>query len=99
MPIGGFVVNVVPEELEAVRKALAAYPEVEIYGHDEKGRLIVVLETQTSEEMETLVREISRQEGVLSMDLAYLHGEDEVEKIEAGEYKPKIRFSRHRPES
>ncbi len=99
MPIGGFVVNVLPERIETVRKALAVYPEVEIYGHDEQGRLIVVLDTRTSEEMEALVQEISRQEGVLSMDLAYLHGEDEVEKIEAGEYKPKIRFARHRPES
>ncbi len=98
MPIGGFVVNIVPEEKE---KVLAAFEEVKaltVYGHDDEGHLIVVLENESSEEMEKLVRRLLQIEGVLSFDLAYLHGEDEVEKIEAGEFKPKIRFHRFRPE-
>ncbi len=98
MPIGGFVVNIIPEEKE---KVLAAFEEVEaltVYGYDDEGHLIVVLENESSEEMEKLVRRLLQIEGVLSFDLAYLHGEDEVEKIEAGEFKPKIRFHRFRPE-
>jgi len=98
MPIGGFVVNVVPEKKEEVLKAFGAFPELTVYGHDEKGHLIVVLDTESSEEMEKLVQRLLQIEGVLSFGLAYLHGEDEVEKIEAGEFKPKIRFHRFRPE-
>lgn len=99
MPIGGFVVNVLPEQKKTVLKTLARYPEVEVYGDDQRGHLIVVIETATSEEMEGLIARLSRIEGVINFDLAYLHGEDEVEKIEAGEIKPKIRFSRYRPRS
>ncbi len=98
MPIGGFVINIKPERKEILLKELASYPEIEIFGHDERGHLIAVLETESSEKMEALVQELSRLPGVISLDLAYLHGEDEVERIEAGELKPKIRFHRLRPE-
>ena len=96
MPIGGFVVHVIPEKKDDVLKGLTLYPQVSIYGHDDQGHVIVVLETQRSEEMEKLVQELLKIEGIISFDLAYLHGEDEVEEIEAGHYKPKIRFHRFR---
>ncbi len=99
MPIGGFVVNILPEQRKTVLKALAPYPEVEVYGDDQRGHLIVVIETESSEEMEALVERLSQIEGVINFDLAYLHGEDEVKKIEAGEIRPKIRFSRYRSRS
>ncbi|GEM_PF-1080342 len=98
MPIGGFVVHVQPEEKEEILRELSRHPQVEVFGHDEKGHLIVVLETETSEEMEALVEELSRLRGVINFNLAYLHAEDEVKKIEAGEIKPEIRFHRLRPE-
>ncbi|OAG28043.1 chaperone NapD [Thermodesulfatator autotrophicus] len=94
MPIGGFVVHVIPDKKDKVLDSLAGFQSLTIYGHDEKGHVIVVLDTATSEEMERLVDKIGEIDGVINCDLAYLHGEDEVEKIESGEYKPKIRFSR-----
>ncbi len=98
MPIGGFVVYTKPQKTKEVLRWLSSRPEVEVYGHDEAGHVIVVLETETSEQMEDLVQIISQRPGVLHCDLAYLHGEDEVKKIEAGEIKPPIRFHRLRPE-
>ncbi|AEH46071.1 NapD family protein [Thermodesulfatator indicus DSM 15286] len=99
MPIGGFVVHVVPGEKDKVLDSLASFSGLTIYGHDEKGHIIIVLDTNTSEEMEKIVDHITQIDGVINCDLAYLHGEDEVKKIEAGEYKPKIRFSRVKKDS
>ena len=98
MPIGGFVAHILPEKKEEVLSSFSRFEKLTIYGHDEKGHVIVVLESETSEEMEDLVHQLLKIEGVLSLDLAYLHGEDEVEKIERGEIKPPIRFHRLRPE-
>ncbi|WP_022853618.1 chaperone NapD [Thermodesulfatator atlanticus] len=99
MPIGGFVVHVLPEKKDRVLDELSQVECLTIYGYDERGHIIVVLETETSEEMEKMVDSLAEIDGIITFDLAYLHGEDEVERIEKGEYKPKIRFSRFRPES
>lgn len=94
MPIGGFVLHVKPEERDKVLKKLENFEGLTVYGYDERGQVIVVLEAETSEAMEKMVEDLLTLEGVINCDLAYLHGEDEVEKIEKGEYVPKIRFGR-----
>ncbi len=88
MPIGGFVVNTKPENIEGVVEFLKGFPEVEIYSHDEKGNIIVVIETELSDDMDRLVDTIKQDERILSVSVAYLYYEDEVEKIEKGEYIP-----------
>ncbi len=94
MPVGGFVLHVKPEDKEKILPILSKFEGLTVYGHNEQGQIVIVLETETSEEMENLVERLVALEGVLTCDLAYLHGEDEVEKIERGEYVPKIRFGR-----
>ena len=94
MPIGGFVLHVRPERREEILPVLERMEGLTVYGYDDRGQIVIVLETETSEAMEKVVEEILGLEGVINCDLAYLHGENEVEKIEKGEYVPKIRFGR-----
>jgi len=97
MPIGGFVVQSEPEFVNKVKEELLRLPGIEVYANDEKGNIVVVIESETSDIMEKTVNEISSMRGVLSVGLAYLHAEDEVEKIEKGEYVPTISLGNKKP--
>ena len=81
MPIGGFVINIDPTFKEKVLQELEKLEGVEIYGSDSRGNIIAVIDSETSEEMESSVEKISAINGVLTVGLTYLHAEDEVEKI------------------
>ena len=81
MPIGGVVVSTRPEDLAAAREMLAACAGVEVHGADDKGHIVVVLDTPTGEEMERLMRAINRHPLVLHAGLTYLDMED----LQAGE--------------
>ncbi len=81
MPIGGFVINIDPTFKEKVLLELEKLEGVEIYGSDSRGNIIAVIDSETSEEMESSVEKISAINGVLTVGLTYLHAEDEVEKI------------------
>ena len=89
MPIGGFVISFDPVDKEKVMSVLADYPALEVHGVDEKGNIVAVVDTETSDQMDGMVSEIQKVDEVLSVSLAYLHAEDEVEKIISGEIKPK----------
>ncbi len=94
MPIGGFVVMADPKEIDSVLIKLKRKDFVEVYGSDQKGNIVIVIDTKTSDDMEDIVKEISLITGVLSVGLTYLHAEDEVEKIEQGKYIPKIKWDK-----
>jgi nitrate reductase NapAB chaperone NapD len=64
---------------------------VELYGEDGKGNLVAVLDCESSQRMEKVVAEIAAIAGVLNVGLAYIHAEDEVERIAAGDYVPSRR--------
>ncbi len=91
MPIGGFVIQIDTAARPEVLAPLGKMPEVELYGEDEKGNLVAVLDCETSQRMEKVVEEIAAIAGVLNMGLAYIHAEDEVERIAAGDYVPSRR--------
>ncbi len=89
MPVAGLVVCFLPEKLESVRSALERLEGVEVYGWNDKGEMVVVFEGETVDQMEKELKEWPRKiEGVLSINVAYFNVEDEVEKIERGEYVP-----------
>lgn len=96
MPIGGFVVTCDPERVETVAERLGAIAGVEVHGSDEKGNVVAVLDTSTSDEMEDLVREIEGIEEVLSVGLTYLNAEDEIGKIASGELPVPNPFGRRK---
>ena len=76
MPIGGVVVSTRPEDLAAAREMLAACTGVEVHGADDRGHIVVVLDTRTGAEMERLMRDINRHPLVLHAGLTYLDMED-----------------------
>ena len=94
MPIGGFVVMADINELDSVVLKLKTKDSVEVFGADKDGNIVVVIYTENSEEMEDVVRDISLIKGVFSVGLTYLYAEDEVKRIERGEYVPKIKRKR-----
>ena len=84
MPIGGVLVATRPEDIEVARAMLARCPGVEVHGADERGNIVVVLETRTGEAMEALMRTINKHPLVLHAGLTYLNMEDLIEPEEGG---------------
>ncbi|MCB2180620.1 MAG: chaperone NapD [Desulfobulbaceae bacterium] len=84
MPIGGFIVNAVPEDLEVAVAFLTAIPEVEIHGHDKGGNIVLVIDAPDSEHMQRVVKKINDCASVLTVGLTYLNVEDEADTIPAG---------------
>ncbi|OCC14249.1 Periplasmic nitrate reductase, subunit NapD [Dissulfuribacter thermophilus] len=88
MPIGGFVVTVVPGNGNTVMEQLSGISQCDVYvPADDNGKevqheenIVITLDTKTSNEMEGLVEEIKKIDGVISVDLVYLNVEDEIEE-------------------
>ena len=76
--ISSLVVHVRPDNVPAVRAALAAMPGVEIYA-EASGKLIVTLETATEADIVTRMNEISLLDGVMSAALVFHHFEPAAE--------------------
>lgn len=85
MPISGVVITSRLTEKEDVLRSLALIGEVEVHGDDDKGNIVAVLETESSEEMEKLIDRISKDQNVLHVGLTYLNTEDEAERMARGE--------------
>ncbi|MFO7830910.1 MAG: chaperone NapD [Desulfuromonadaceae bacterium] len=96
MPIGGFVVNTLPEESREVAEHLDRMTGVEVHGSDKQGNIIAVIESETSDLMEDIVKEVEGLVNVLNVGAVYLHAEDEVEKIERGEIVPQRPFKKRK---
>ncbi len=89
MPIAGLVISFLPEKVEEVESALKKIPGVEVHGWNERGEMVVVYEGETVDEMEKELKQWPRRiEGIISVNVAYFNLEDEVERIERGEYVP-----------
>ena len=89
MPISGVVITGKPEDTSEILPVLSEMEGVEIFGDDEKGNIVAVLETGTSEEMEKLLDRIGKMPRVLHVGLTYLNTEDEVERLAAGGEVPR----------
>lgn len=85
MPISGVVIACQAEATEAVIADLGQYPDLEIHGSDERGNIVAVIDSQSSEEMEKLIDTINKHEAVLNVGMTYLNTEDEAEKMARGE--------------
>lgn len=85
MPIGGVVIASQPEKKDQVVADLAQIPEIEVHGDDEKGNIVAVLDTTSSEEMEKIIDRINKDENVLNVGMTYLNTEDEADRMAQGE--------------
>ena len=96
MPISGVVITSQMAEKDTVLAALGRIPEVEVYGDDDKGNIVAVLETESSEEMEKLIDRLNKDKGVLHVGLTYLNTEDEAQRMAEGE-RPAKPFGFRKP--
>lgn len=84
MPIGGVVITVRPGDVDQAQSQLANLAGVEIHGADERGNIVAVFDTRTSEEMEQLMERVNGLPVVLHTGLTYLNMEDVVEAAAMG---------------
>ncbi|RLJ70820.1 periplasmic nitrate reductase chaperone NapD [Hydrogenivirga caldilitoris] len=95
MNISGVVVRTLPERIEEVINSLEESGLCDVHFHDDKGRIIVTIEAETTEEEVFKLKALQGLEHVLSADLVYAYSEEELEKakeelhMERGEL-PKI---------
>jgi nitrate reductase NapAB chaperone NapD len=94
MPIGGFVITIDTATQDAVLSQFSKFPSVEVHGVDKEGNAVVVIDTETSDEMEQITKQLQKIDGVITLGVTYFHAEDEIEKIESGELKPSLSLGR-----
>lgn len=96
MVIGGFVVQCLPEERTAVVEQLSSLQGLEVYGTDEKGNVVAVVEADSSDDLGEMVKLMEKTESVLNVGMTYMNMEDEAEQIAAGESTPDVFRGRNR---
>lgn len=96
MPISGVVITSRMADKKIVLTSLSRIPEVEVHGDDDKGNIVAVLETESSEEMEKLIDRINKDKAVLHVGLTYLNTEDEADRMARGE-RPAKPFGFRKP--
>jgi periplasmic nitrate reductase NapD len=85
MPISGVVITSRPEKKDTVLAELEQFQELEVHGADEKGNIVAVLDTESSEDMERLIDTINTHEYILNVGMTYLNTEDEAARMATGE--------------
>ena len=99
MIIAGFVVQCQPQSQQDTVTALEAIGQVEVFGADEKGNIVTVVDAESSADLEKIVKKMEKLEQVLTVGLTYLNMEDEAEKIALGELSPDPFPSKHHLEN
>ncbi|UTV27078.1 chaperone NapD [Photobacterium atrarenae] len=69
--ISSLVVHVKPAYLAAVKDAILQFPNTEIHGESEEGKIIVVLETENQGYVTDTIDKINNLEHVLTTFLVY----------------------------
>ncbi len=82
MPITGVAVQTVPDEMQKVYKTLEKMEGVTLYGDDNKGNIIAVLDTKNKKELDELSQKIERVDGVVQVMGVYNYFEDDVTEAE-----------------
>ena len=70
MNVSSVVVKCAPEFIEFVLEQLHASGQCEVYAHDEMGRIIIILEGDTTEEESEKLRIIQEIPHILSAEMA-----------------------------
>jgi nitrate reductase NapAB chaperone NapD len=79
MAIGGIVITARPEDRKDTEIILARFPELTVYGSDEKGNIIARVEGGDSDSIGEVIRAIESIETVCEVNLAYLTKDDKVD--------------------
>ena len=74
--ISSLVVHAHPTRQSAVMTALAQFPDLELHASDDRGKMVITLESDTEAIILERLEQITRLEGVLAANLVYHHSED-----------------------
>lgn len=74
--ISSLVVQVRPDSLLTVTDAIVALPGAEVHGQSELGKLVVVLDVESTGVLSERMDQIQKMSGVLSASLVFHHVED-----------------------
>lgn len=81
MVVSGLLIKTRPEELEQVKKELSAINGLEIQNIIDDYKIVVVIKSETVEDEIEISKEIAKMNGVLGINLAYHHFEDDTVNI------------------
>ncbi|MBW9115073.1 chaperone NapD [Rhizobium cauense] len=76
--VSSAVVATIPSSTEAVLQALARMENVEIYGHG-GGKIVVVIEGQSTGALGDRLSQISLLDGVIAANMVFEHVEEEMQ--------------------
>lgn len=83
--ISSLVVQALPTQLARIRTELESMPETEVMGHNEQGKLVVVLDTQNNRLAADRITKIQNTAGVLSATLIYQYDDHHEPQAEDSE--------------
>ena len=81
MNISGILVQTKPEHIESVIEQIKSSDCCEYHLHDEKGRIVVTIEGENTEEEINKLKQLKTFKNVISADMMYAYSEDELEQI------------------
>lgn len=73
--ISSLIVHARPERLECLRASIGGLPGCEIHAVDARGKLVVVLETESTHAVREALDRIQELAGVLAVNMVYHHAE------------------------
>jgi len=79
MNLSSIVVLVMPENLRAVIDSINASKDFEYHIHDEKGRIIVTIEGDNTEEEISKLKRLQAIPHVINAEMVFAYSEDELE--------------------
>jgi len=68
--------------MASIREHLDAIPEAEVFGENEEGKLVVVLDTRDNRKAADQITDIQNQAGVLSATLIYQYDDQFKPQVE-----------------
>jgi len=81
--ISSLVVKTRPASLEKVQASIESIPGVEVFGRNEDGRLVVVLDSIDSQQASNTISDIQNRADILSASLIYQYDDQFESQLEA----------------
>ncbi len=69
--ISSLVIHCFPEKLSNIVKIVSALKNVEVATHDISGKIVAILETETEQEILSIIDQINATSGVLTTTMVY----------------------------
>jgi nitrate reductase NapD len=80
--ISSLIVHVQPEHLEKTKSSILDFPNAEIYGESEEGKIVVVLETENQGFITDVIDQINDLPNVLNTALVFHQIETDVDSLD-----------------